>query len=410
MNNFIRCRLLSVMAYVAIGSALTSSTFAQETGGQSPPSQGQGQGGQPGGGRQPGSQPAGPDRTNQPSQFPDTTPRPLFLAGSVRLADGTVPPDAVLVERVCNGRVFPEGYTDSKGNFSFQVGGQPSIGFADASVGSTSPFDGFGSTETGGPQRNVSPRDLTGCEIRGNLAGFQSSTIMLTFRQALDDPDIGVIHLRRMGNVEGFTFSATTAAAPKDARNAYEKGLGNAKKQKWTDAERDLQKAVQIYPRYAVAWYELGRVYQQQKKFEDAGRAQNEAIKIDPKFISPYGQLAFIAAVQSKWDDVVTYSSQFMKLNPDVTPDIYFYSAVAHLNLQKLDVAEDHARQAATLDTAHRNPRINHLLGVVLAQTQKYQEAAENLRLYLKLSPGAPDAASVNQMLAELDNAAVGQR
>jgi Flp pilus assembly protein TadD len=320
----------------------------------------------------------------------------------VRLTDGTVPPDAVMIERVCNGRVRPEGYTDSKGNFSFQVGGQPGIAFGDASIGNSLPFEPFGAADTG-LQGNVSPRDLTGCEIRGNLAGFQSSSIMLTFRQALDDPDIGVIHLRRLANVEGFTFSVTTAAAPKDARNAYEKGLGNVKKQKWQDAERDFLKAVQVYPRYAVAWYELGRVYGQQKKFDEASRAQSEAVKIDPKYVSPYSQLALVAALQQKWDDVVLHSSQVMKLNPDVSPDIYFYSAVAHYNLQKIDVAKDHARQAATRDTQQRNPRINHLLGVILAQTQEYKEAAENLRTYLKLTPNAPDAATVNQMLSEID-------
>jgi tetratricopeptide (TPR) repeat protein len=321
----------------------------------------------------------------------------------VRLTDGSTPPATVTIERVCNGRVRPEGYTDSKGNFSFQVGAQPGIAFADASVGNTSPFEGFGSDS--GLQGNVSPRELTGCEIRANLPGFQSSTIMLTFRQALDDPDIGIIHLRPLANVEGFTFSATTAAAPKDARNAYEKGLGNTKKQKWSDAERDFLKAVQLYPKYAVAWYELGRVYQQEKKLDDAARAQNEAIKIDPKYISPYGQLALLSAVANKWDEVVLYSSQMMKLNPDVTPDVYFYSAVAHYYLQKIDIAKDHARRAATLDSQHRNPRINHLLGVILSQTQEYKEAAENLKLYLKLAPSAPDAAAVNQMLAEITKA-----
>jgi tetratricopeptide (TPR) repeat protein len=406
MNKPIRFRFLSALAYLVMGSVLLPVCLAQDSGGQSQPQQGQGQGGQPGGGRpQPSSQP--PDRTNNPpSQFPDTAPRPIFLSGSVRLTDGTVPPDTVVIERVCNGRVRPEGYTDSKGNFSFQVGAQPGIAFADASIGNTSPFDGFGSSDVGvGPQGNVSPRELTGCEIRANLAGFQSSTIMLTFRQALDDPDIGVIHLRRLANVEGFTFSITTGSAPKDARNAYEKGLGNAKKQKWSDAERDFLKAVQVYPKYAVAWYELGRIYQQEKKLDDAARAQNEAIKIDPKFINPYGQLALLAAVQNKWEDVVLHSSQVLKLNPDATPDVYFYSAVANYNLQKLDIAKDHARQAATRDTQHRNPRINHLLGVILAQTQEYKEAGENLRLYLKLAPKAPDAADVNQMLGEIDKA-----
>lgn len=331
-------------------------------------------------------------------------PRPIYLSGSVRLADGTPPPDSVLIERVCNGLVRPEAYTDTKGNFSFIVGGQQGAVFADASVGNDPLFQDFGAGGIG-EQRGVSPRDLTGCEIRGNLAGFQSNSIMLTFRSALDDPEIGIIRLRRLANVEGFTFSITTASAPKNARNAYEKGFANIKKQKWPDAEREFLKAVQSYPKYAVAWYELGRVYQQQKKFDDAGRAHTEAIKIDSKFISPYGQLAVLAVMQQKWDDVVLRTSEMFKLNPHVAPDIYFYSAVANYNLQHIDVAENHAREAATLDIQHKNPKINHLLGLILAQRQKYKDAAENLRIYLKFSPNAPDAAAVNQVLGDIEKA-----
>jgi uncharacterized protein HemY len=92
-----------------------------------------------------------------------------------------------------------------------------------------------------------------------------------------------------------------------------------------------------------------------------------------------------------------------LKLNPNVSPDIYFYSAVANYNLQNIELAEDHARQAATRDTEHRFPKINHLLGVILVQNQEYKDAAENLRTYLKFTPNAPDAAAVNQTLAEID-------
>jgi len=407
MIKAIRFGLVSALLHIVIGSSLLSVCFAQEPGGQGGSQQGQQGGGQPSGGRpQPGPEPAGRDR--QPSQFPDTAPRPIFLSGSVRLADGTPPPDTVLIERVCNGVVRPEAYTDSKGNFSFQVGGQQGMVFADASVGNDPGFGTFGSASSGQPRGDVNPRDLTGCEIRGNLGGFQSDSIVLTFRGALDDPEIGTIRLRRLTNVEGFTFSVTSGAAPKNARSAYEKGIENAKKQKWADAEKELLKAVQTYPKYAVAWYELGRVYQQQKKLDDAVRAETEALKIDAKFISPYGQLAMLSAVQQKWDDVVTHTSAWLKLNPNGTSDIYFYSAIAYYNLQQMNLAEDHARKAANLDPQHRIPRIDHLLGVILAQKADYKDAAEHLRTYLKLSPGAPDAAAVNQMLAEIDKA-IGQ-
>jgi tetratricopeptide (TPR) repeat protein len=166
-----------------------------------------------------------------------------------------------------------------------------------------------------------------------------------------------------------------------------------------------LLKAVQAYPKYALAWYELGRVYQQQKKYDDAGRALNESIKIDSKFISPYSQLALLAVVQQKWEDVVVHTAEVLKLNPLVGSDIYFYSAVANFNLQKVDVAESHAREAVTRDNQHRNPKVHHLLGVILAQKGEYKDAAENLRAYLKFSPNAPDAAAVKQSLAEIEKA-----
>jgi tetratricopeptide (TPR) repeat protein len=306
-----------------------------------------------------------------------------------------------LIERICNGRARPEGYTDSKGNFSILLGAQTGA-IPDASAGlSSQPFGADAAFQNG-----VNPRELNGCEIRASLSGYLSTTIILMSRTVLDDPNIGVLYLSRFAGVDEFTFSATTASAPKDAQNAYKKGLDNAKKQKWADAERDFLKAVQVYPRYAVAWHELGRVYQQEEKFDDAARALNEAIKIDPKFASPYGQLAFLAAVQRKWDDVVAHSSQFIKLSPNVPADVYFYSAVAHYNLQKIDVARDHAREAATRDPQHRIPRAHHLLGVILAQTKEYNEAAEELRLYLKLAPNAPEADAVKQMLSEIGNAA----
>jgi tetratricopeptide (TPR) repeat protein len=391
MNRLIRVFLLCVCPLLQLnGLAQTTGTAPQPAPGNSP-----------GGANQPNPQPPNSNRTNRPPPLPETL-TPLFLAGSVRLEDGTLPPDRALIERVCNGHVKPEGYTDSKGNFSFLVGGPTGIVLADASVDlSNQPF-GLDPVR----QSDANPRDLNGCEIRASLAGYLSTTIILAFRKPLDNPNIGVIHLRRLANNVGdFTFSVTTATASKDARNAYEKGLDNAKKQKWPDAERDFLKAVQAYSRYAVAWYELGRVYQQEKKFDDAARAQNEAIKSDPKFAAPYVQLASLTALQSKWDDVVAHSSQVMKLSPSVPAEVYFVSAVAHYNLHHIEIAKDHARQAASQDSQNRIPRIHHLLGVILAQSKEYSEAAEEFRLYLKLAPNASEAGAVQQLLTEIEKA-----
>ena len=395
MTNRVRVRCARAIAIGAAIISLSSIGFGQGKGGQSTPPP-QTNPGQQGGGRPAPSQPPFGDRTNQVPGAQNPTQQ-IYLSGSVRLADGTVPPSSVVIERVCGSAIKPEAYTDSKGNFSFVVGGQNPPVFEDASV--------QGSVSAPGQSRGIDPQSLIGCQLRANLAGFLSDSINIGFRQPLDDPEVGVIHIHRLENVEGYTYSITTALASKDAQKAYAKGLDDIKKTKWSDAEKNLAKAVELYPKYAIAWYDLGRVYQQEKKLDEANHAHLEAIKIDPKFISPYGNLSAMAAAQQKWPDVDQYTSQMLKLNPYVPPEIYFYAAVANYNLQKMDLAEQRAKEAAKLDAQHRIPRINHLLGIILAQKGDYQPAVENIRLYLKYSPNANDADTVKQQLAEIEKA-----
>src|SRR5688572_26424344 len=144
--------------------------------------------------------------------------RPIMLSGKVMMEDGTPPPELVLIERVCNGIARPEGYTDSKGRFSFQLGQNQAI-LADASTGSDMGIPGrdmgMGGRGMGGMNHGISEQGLMGCEIRAQLPGFRSTIVQLAGRRALDNPDVGTLIMQRLAKVDGFTFSATTGMAPK---------------------------------------------------------------------------------------------------------------------------------------------------------------------------------------------------
>ncbi|MCL5742805.1 MAG: tetratricopeptide repeat protein, partial [Acidobacteria bacterium] len=313
----------------------------------------------------PGRQPLPSERT-QP--FPEIQ-RPFFFSGKVMLDDGTPPPDSVVIERVCNGVARPEAYTDSKGRFSFQLGQNMNV-MADASVGSMNdPMGDFGRTpgSPGRPGRQVTERDLMGCELRASLAGYRSDVVMLNNRRFLDNPDVGTIILHRMGNVEGTTISATSLEAPKDARKAFDKGRDAIKKKKFAEASKQLEKAVEIYPKYAVAWYELGLVRQQQNQVEPAREAYAKALAADAKFIKPYLELAKLSAQERNWQGVADASGRVIRLDPFDFPEAYFYNSVANFNLRSYDAAEKSAREAVKLDTQHRMPKASHLLGILLA-------------------------------------------
>ena len=110
----------------------------------------------------------------------------------------------------------------------------------------------------------------------------------------LDNPEIGTIVLRRNGKVEGTTVSITSLLAPKDAQKAYQKGRDAARKSKWEEARKQLEIAVGLYPKYAVAWSELGATLEQLKDVDGARKAYQQALAADPKFVNPYLQLARI--------------------------------------------------------------------------------------------------------------------
>lgn len=350
---------------------------------------------------------AEPDwRQQQP--FPEIQ-RPIFLSGRVVLEDGTPPPEPVVIERICNGQPRPEAYTDSRGRFSFQLG-QNTTMLADASVNTAA--DSLSdpmrrSQGTGfGQSRTLSERDLIGCELRAVLPGYRSDLIPLAGRRLMDNPDVGTIILRRLGKVDGTVISATTLNAPRDARKAYEKGLEAAKKKKFEEARKQLERAVELYPQYAVAWYELGRIHQDQNNREKAREAYGKALEADAKFMKPYLQLALLSAQERNWQEVADTTDRLLKLDPFDYPLAYFFNSVANFNLRKLDAAERSAREGIKLDERNQIPKMRHLLGVILANKQDYAEAAQLLRTYLPHATNPEESELVRKQLAEIERLA----
>ena len=354
--------------------------------------------------------PPGGNNTNfpgtQPNPFPgNNQDRPYFLTGKVVLEDGTPPPDPVAIQLLC--RVTPRtvAYTDRKGSFSVDLHDRINDVLPDASE----PGRDFTLNRSNPAQGGmVCPNDpnLLGASIQASLPGYQSDAVNLGSRHALDNPDIGTIFLRRRGNVEGLSISATSALAPKDAQKALEKARADELKKKFPDAEKELQKAVSIYPKYAAAWLELGNVQAQQQNMEGARNSYSQALAADPKFVNPYVELATIAANEQKWPEVQDETKRLLKLDPIDFPQAWMLNAIANYNLGNKEEAEKSAREGISRDPAHRYPRMIYLLGVLQSQRQDFTASAASLRDYLKYAPNGPDADQIRKQLAEVEKAA----
>jgi predicted Zn-dependent protease len=318
---------------------------------------------------------------------PDSSIQPVFVSGKVLLQGGGVLPEPVPIERVCNSVSRREGYTDTKGQFEFQLGLNTTFQDASESDSRITPS----STPRPGSSASRRPLDLTGCELRAVLAGYQSSVVVLRLTGGDTQYEVGTIFLKRLGAAPGTTISVTSMAAPKDAMRAYEKAQ-KIKAEKPEEAEKHLTKAVEIYPQFAAAWTLLGDIHRQRNEFDAARTDYARAASADPQFVNPTYGLTVIAMQEKKWDEAVRLSDQVLKLNAGAFPLAYFFSAAANYNLQKFEAAEDSARKFKALDTQHAHPDVCLLLSYVLSRKQDYAGAAREIRDYLAAAPESPDA------------------
>ncbi|MBI3477978.1 MAG: tetratricopeptide repeat protein [Acidobacteria bacterium] len=331
-------------------------------------------------------------RVTAPDFSPNTT---IFLSGKVVVEDGSPLTEPAMIQTICRGQRRPETHTDSHGSFSFQFGSR-------ASVTSEIGFDADTPMQSTANARNER-RDLKDCELQASLAGFTSDVLELGARFSGDQSaDVGRIILHRMANVEGFTISATTAEAPSTARKALEKGQEQEKKAHWDDAQKSLEKAVALYPRFAVAWFELGRVQQQKNDLVAARTSFEQSIAADAKYVNPYHGLMELAHHAEHWKELTDISEKLLALNPVSFPEAWFANAIGHYCLQDFASAEKSARRGLQMDTEHRIPRLEYMLGMALLKKPDYREAAQHLQMFLHLSNKPAEIAEARRHLDEI--------
>jgi tetratricopeptide (TPR) repeat protein len=340
--------------------------------------------------------------------------RVMFLMGRVTTDDSTALPNDVLIERICNNRVLQQVYASLRGDFSLQLGSRTDP-LVDAGGGSSSPPGGAVSDSTMGIPRD----DLKNCELRASASGFHYGAIdLLTLDPSGETVNVGVIVMQRSTKIKGTTLNITPYKAPKDARKAFEKGLGAENGGKLENARKDFEQAVAIYPKYLNAWFQLGAVLQKENQNDAARNAYLQATSIDPKFLPPYLSLSLMAYQARNWPEVLKLTSHLLDLNPlnqtavtgyvlDLDPlnyaEAYFYNAVANYNLDRMAEAEKSALAADRVDLRTRFPQLHLLLAEFSARKGNYARAIVELQTYLQLAPHANNAVQVRERLAALE-------
>ena len=339
----------------------------------------------------------------------------ISLSGKVVMADGSAPPGPVAIERVCNAKTVRVGYSDATGFFSFQLvetfssmqdasesGGDAYVARSVVSFNVNATNTQQAPLQAAGPVGGTAL--LQDCDLRASLPGYQSSSVMIHVEGLVGTTNVGTIVLAK-AEKQPLIVSSTSMDVPKRARKAYEKATADLHKHKLADAEKELEEAVKVYPRYADAWTGLGYLYAQQNHLAEARAAFTQARQADDKFVPACVGLASVAMRQSNWTEAQDLSARATELDGKNFPAAFYYNAVANLQLGRLEKAEKSARMADQLDVQHSLQQMKLLLGSILDLEQKYAEAAEQFKLYLKY-PGARNTEKIQQRIIELEKLA----
>jgi len=228
------------------------------------------------------------------------------------------------------------------------------------------------------------------------------------------------------GDLEHDRDAPKSSAAYRSALHAIERGIAidQASRGSYLARTNGGQAAIrqgdpQSYLLLSLAYLRLGDK-------DKAYRAINQARALDPLNPQMYRQLSAVLAQQGrndeaevalmqesaitslqegKWQDAADASERVLQVNPADYPAAYYLNAMANLRLGKMDAAENSARQAIRLDSAHRNPRTSYVLGLILAEKREYGQAADSLNAYLRAAPNAPDAETVREQLRNIESA-----
>jgi tetratricopeptide (TPR) repeat protein len=306
------------------------------------------------------------------------------LLGKLAMEGEPLPWQPLLVAVDCKGTVVNLTQTDLQGRFVIQ--------FADTHGIERTPADAQRQMET----------HYEGCAVRASLTGFHSSEKILTVRNFRDETDLGTITLSPEDRGGGTEVSSTTKAAPGNAMKAFEKARAAWLEQNADGAQRNLKKAIELYPAFAAAWVQLGKI-QEASDPAAARESFSKALAADPKFVLPFEQLAALAAQDGKWQETVDNTSRALQLDPAGTPQLWYYDGLAKFQLGKTDDALASVTKALAIDPRHSVPNTEQLLAVILARKADYAGAIEHLKSCLTYTPAGASADLIKQQIAQLE-------
>ncbi|HEY0323245.1 MAG TPA: tetratricopeptide repeat protein [Pyrinomonadaceae bacterium] len=218
------------------------------------------------------------------------------------------------------------------------------------------------------------------------------------------------VYLKLKGGGAGAPNPAL-AGVPKAASDLYMKAMESVQKNDGKKAVEQLNEAIALHPNFALALNELGVQYLRLGQPDKAAEALQKAVKLAPTEFLPHLNYGIALLNKKSYPEAETELREALKINNNA-PTAHMYLGVALLTTSRDETTKQYnmtkyAEAQKELETAAASgkPEVamaHKYLGGIYMGNKEYKRAADELEIYLKLTPKAPDAEKLKGLIKDL--------
>lgn len=162
-----------------------------------------------------------------------------------------------------------------------------------------------------------------------------------------------------------------------------------------------LDKAINEQANFPLAFYEKGSMYIRLNKLDEALASFVKAIELKSDFIEAKYSVGYTQYLKQNYEVAAAVFQDLLTQKLD-RPEIHQYYGISLFKLKQLAPAEEQLKLAIAGNDQTKVALSHRFLAAIYQSKKMDKEAAGELEKYLELTPKAPDADRLRQIIADL--------
>ena len=211
------------------------------------------------------------------------------------------------------------------------------------------------------------------------------------------------LKLRKDKQLTSRSESVFVQEIPLEAEELYKKAIQSLDGEKNDKGLKELKAAIESFPDYYVAIERLGTEYVKLKHYVPAQILLQRAVEINPRAYKSWYGLAYALYSQNKIGEAIVAAEKANSLN-QFSVESPLLTGVLLRKAGKYEQSEKQLKKAKELSkgsVAEVHWQLALLYGNNL---NRYRDAANELKLFLKISPNNKDAANIKKLIKQFED------